>query len=94
MSNKPTANELADALIELRDDWQDCGFPASDHETLTQSATFIRTQAERIAKLETAVSLLMPHSCDGLHHKKKHRHSLGEPCPVIKDARKLWGQSQ
>lgn len=35
----------------------------------------------RIAKLTKAISIVFPR-CEHLHHRKEHRHSAAEPCPV------------
>ena len=36
---------------------------------------------ERIKRLEEALGCVVV-SCNHLHHRKKHQHKLGEPCPV------------
>jgi len=42
----------------------------------------VRQYQERIKLMEEALSVVVV-SCDHLHHSKKHRHQLGEPCPVV-----------
>jgi hypothetical protein len=41
----------------------------------------IREQEDRIKRLEEALGCVVV-SCNHLHHRKKHQHKLGEPCPV------------
>ena len=36
---------------------------------------------ERIKRLEEALGCVVV-DCNHLHHRKKHQHKLGEPCPV------------
>jgi hypothetical protein len=36
---------------------------------------------DRIKRLEEALGCVVV-SCDYLHHRKKHQHRSGEPCPV------------
>jgi len=36
---------------------------------------------QRIKRLEEALGCVVV-SCNHLHHRKKHQHKLGEPCPV------------
>jgi hypothetical protein len=38
-------------------------------------------QKHRIKRLEEALGCVVV-SCDYLHHRKKHQHRSGEPCPV------------
>ena len=42
----------------------------------------VRQYQERIKLMEEALSVVVV-SCDHLNHSKKHRHQLGEPCPVV-----------
>jgi hypothetical protein len=43
--------------------------------------------AERIKRLEEALGCVVV-SCNYLHHRKKHQHRSGEPCPVEELIRK------
>ena len=43
--------------------------------------------AERIKRLEEALGCVVV-SCNHLHHRKKHQHRSGEPCPVEELIRK------
>jgi hypothetical protein len=42
---------------------------------------------ERIKRLEEALGCVVV-GCNHLHHRKKHQHRLGEPCPVEELIRK------
>jgi hypothetical protein len=42
---------------------------------------------QRIKRLEEALGCVVE-SCDYLHHRKKHQHGSGEPCPVEELIRK------
>ena len=42
---------------------------------------------ERIKRLEEALGCVVV-SCNYLHHRKKHQHRSGEPCPVEELIRK------
>ena len=47
----------------------------------------VREYQERIKRLEEALGCVVE-SCDYLHHRKKHQHGSGEPCPVEELIRK------
>jgi hypothetical protein len=41
---------------------------------------------ERGERLEQALREVIPATCDSVHHAKKDRHGLSEPCPVLRRA--------
>ena len=61
------------------------GVCVGEHVAETIAAELARKYTEandRIKRLEEALSLIHP-TCENVHHSKKHRHSCGEPCPVV-----------
>jgi CO dehydrogenase nickel-insertion accessory protein CooC1 len=59
--------------------------PQQGHSAET-AATITRLKY-RIKRLEEALGCVVE-SCDYLHHRKKHQHGSGEPCPVEELIRK------
>ena len=53
-----------------------------DAAKMTELEAQNRELVERIKRLEEALSVVVVR-CDHLHHSKKHRHQLGDPCPVV-----------
>ena len=63
--------ELNAANVEIEEKRKDVVWLATEKAKLE----------ERIKRLEEALGCVVV-SCNHLHHRKKHQHKLGEPCPV------------
>lgn len=53
--------------------------------------TALRADCDR---LRAVVRQVMPVTCDDVHHDKRDRHGLDEPCPVLARARAALGRGE
>ena len=99
--------DLAEASNVRWETWQDAikelfEFYNERNEDLEQAYEYYlhevaarKALEQRIAGLEAALQSLLSiegdHLCERLHHGKKDRHGIGEPCPVVAKAREALG---
>jgi len=80
---KDKAIKALKATCDIRQGFIDKGLELSNElrNLLMEKSNEIDGLQKRIKRLEEALGCVVV-SCNHLHHRKKHQHKLGEPCPV------------
>jgi hypothetical protein len=71
-------------IKRLKEDLMDA---RNQYAVLVADVVLYEDRGERIKRLEEALGCVVV-DCNHLHHRKKHQHKLGEPCPVEELIRK------